>query len=108
MAEVTKNYAYSIYSFNNGVIQNLTCRIHPVVIFNILDHYMRRNDDHRSIGTLVGYIHDGIVEIRNSFPVPHTEGQVVAVDNEAYSNFYSLHRRVSPKDIALGWYVFYY
>lgn len=64
---------------------------------------MRRNDDHRAIGTLLGYIHDGIVEIKNSFPVPHTEGNVVAVDTEAFNNFYGLHRRVSPKEIPLGW-----
>lgn len=33
----------------------LFCRVHPVVLFNIVDSYERRNEDaHRVIGTLLG------------------------------------------------------
>lgn len=55
------------------------CHIHPMVIFNVLDHHIRRPDADRVIGVLLGNISDetGIVEVRNCFPVPHSEGESV-------------------------------
>jgi len=51
-----------------------SCKIHPVVLFQILDHHSRRKDGQkRVIGTLLGVVSGHTVEIRNSFPVPHTE-----------------------------------
>lgn len=49
-------------------------KIHPLVVFNILDHFLRRPfGSTRVIGTLLGvYHHDGTVEVRNSFAVPHS------------------------------------
>jgi len=82
-----------------------TCKVHPVVIFNILDHFIRRNEGQtRVIGTLTGINADGIIEIRNSFPVPHTEGEQVGVDMDFYHNMLDLHHRVSPKETVVGWY----
>lgn len=53
-------------------------RVHPVVIFNILDQFLRRSEGQdRVIGTLLGLNVDGVIEIRNCFPVPHTEGEQV-------------------------------
>jgi hypothetical protein len=52
-------------------------KVHPVVIFSILDHYIRRNEGYRVIGTLTGNMNDGIIEIKNCYPVPHTEGEQV-------------------------------
>jgi hypothetical protein len=52
-------------------------KIQPIVIFNILDHYLRKSDGSRVIGTLLGTNVDGIVEITNSFPVPHSESDEV-------------------------------
>ena len=53
----------------------LTAKIHPLVIFNICDCYVRRPDQaERVIGTLLGSIlPDGTVDIRNSYAVPHSE-----------------------------------
>jgi len=82
-----------------------TCKVHPVVIFNILDHFIRRNEGQpRVIGTLTGINVEGIIEIRNSFPVPHTEGEQVGVDMEFHHNMLDLHHRVSPKETIVGWY----
>jgi len=82
-----------------------SCKVHPVVIFNILDHFIRRNEGQpRVIGTLVGINIDGVLEIRNSFPVPHTEGEQVGVDMEFHHNMLDLHHRVSPKETIVGWY----
>jgi len=81
-------------------------RVHPVVIFNILDHFIRRNEaGQRVIGTLTGVaLNDGVFEIRNSFPVPHTEGEQVGVDMEYHHNMLDLHHKVSPKETIVGWY----
>ena len=52
----------------------LNVKVHPVVLFSIIDHYARRNEgQERVIGTLLGTVRDGEVEIRNCFPVPHNE-----------------------------------
>ena len=51
-----------------------SCRVHPVVALSVLDHFMRRRDGQtRVIGTLLGAEKDGVVHIKSSFPVPHTE-----------------------------------
>jgi translation initiation factor 3 subunit F len=47
---------------------------------------------------------DGVIEIRNCFPVPHTEGEQVGVDMEFHHNMLDLHHRVSPKENIVGWY----
>ena len=55
--------------------QSLTAKVHPLVVFNICDCYVRRPDQaERVIGTLLGsIIPDGTVDIRNSYAVPHNE-----------------------------------
>ena len=62
-----------------GVAPYNRCHIHPMVVFNILDHHIRRPEADRVIGALLGTISEetGIVEIRNCFPVPHSEGEQV-------------------------------
>jgi translation initiation factor 3 subunit F len=55
-------------------------QVHPLVLFNILDHYIRRNEGQdRVIGTLLGTkTGSQTVTITNSFPVPHSEGEQVS------------------------------
>jgi hypothetical protein len=62
-----------------GVAPYNRCHIHPMVVFNILDHHIRRPEADRVIGALLGTISEetGVVEIRNCFPVPHSEGEQV-------------------------------
>jgi hypothetical protein len=67
----------SIFSQKSQIQNGPFCRIHPVVIFSILDHYIRRPEGDRVIGTLVGSVNEGIIEIKSSFPVPHSEGEQV-------------------------------
>jgi hypothetical protein len=59
----------------------LCAQVHPLVLFNILDHYIRRNEgQERVIGTLLGVqSSSNSVTITNSFPVPHSEGEQVRV-----------------------------
>ncbi|KAJ1965063.1 hypothetical protein GGI12_001014 [Dipsacomyces acuminosporus] len=70
------------------------CYIHPVVLFSILDHFLRRNENQeRVIGTLLGVRSDDgrVVEVRSCFAVPHfeTEDQV---------------ERASTREQIVGWY----
>ena len=56
--------------------RSFTVSVNPVVLFSILDHYLRRQEkQHRVIGTLLGVrSEDGSeVEVRNCFHVPHDE-----------------------------------
>jgi len=86
--------------------QQVQVKVHPVVIFSILDHFVRRNDESqtRVIGSLLGTNIDGVIEITNCFPVPHTEEESVWVDEEFVKIMIELHKKASPKESLLGWY----
>jgi translation initiation factor 3 subunit F len=48
--------------------------IHPVVLFSIVDSFERRNEEaKRVIGTLLGVVDKGVVEVKSCFGVPHNE-----------------------------------
>ncbi|XP_044256111.1 eukaryotic translation initiation factor 3 subunit F-1 [Tribolium madens] len=84
---------------------NLQVKIHPVVLFQIVDAYERRNaDSHRVIGTLLGNVDKGIVEVINCFCVPHKEtvDQVEAELNYAM-DVHDLNRRVNSNESIVGW-----
>eukprot|EP00656_Telonema_subtile_P034363 TRINITY_DN38460_c0_g1_i1.p1 TRINITY_DN38460_c0_g1~~TRINITY_DN38460_c0_g1_i1.p1 ORF type:complete len:296 (-),score=87.26 TRINITY_DN38460_c0_g1_i1:59-946(-) len=82
------------------------CKVHPSVVFTILDHHSRRKEgQERVIGTLLGSNVDGVIEIQNCFPVPHNENEEqVAVDMEFHHNMYKLHQQVNKKEEIVGWY----
>ncbi|PPQ70444.1 hypothetical protein CVT26_013938 [Gymnopilus dilepis] len=80
--------------------------IHPVALFSILDHYLRRTEHQdRVIGTLLGTRHENEVEVRSSFAVLHSEtDEQVAVDMDYHRTMYELHHKVNPKEVIVGWY----
>lgn len=82
------------------------CKLHPVVVFSILDHFSRRNEKQvNAIGTLLGVRNEGVIEITNSFPVPHTEeGSAVTLNTEFHKSMYELHQRANVKEVVVGWY----
>ncbi|BAT86409.1 hypothetical protein LR48_Vigan03g295000 [Vigna angularis] len=87
--------------------QSFSAKVHPLVIFNICDCYVRRPDQaDRVIGTLLGSVlPDGTVDIRNSYAVPHNESiEQVALDIEYHHNMLISHQKVNPKEIIVGWY----
>lgn len=90
---------------NSGVRQ---VQLAPVVLFNVLDHFIRRSDSsQRVIGTLLGRVaSNGEVYVSDSFPLPHFEngGDEVAVDSEYFTKMYELHRRVQASAEVVGWY----
>ncbi|CAK8677795.1 unnamed protein product [Clavelina lepadiformis] len=81
-------------------------KVHPVVLFSIIDSYERRKEDaKRVIGSLLGTVDANSVTITNSFCVPHTESEdEVAFDMEFARNMFDLHRRVNPREVIVGWY----
>jgi len=88
-----------------GFGSQMNVKVHPVVIFNILDHFIRRPEGQdRVIGTLLGVNVEGTIEIRNCFPVPHTEGETLAVDKPFHRSMCDLHQRTAPKEVIVGWY----
>ncbi|KAK3100387.1 hypothetical protein FSP39_019123 [Pinctada imbricata] len=85
---------------------SLVCRVHPVVLFSIIDSFERRNEDaKRVIGTLLGSYEKGAVEVTNCFAVPHNESEdEVAADLEYARNMYELHKKVNASEVIVGWY----
>ncbi|KZS88159.1 Mov34-domain-containing protein [Sistotremastrum niveocremeum HHB9708] len=83
-----------------------TVTVHPVALFSILDHFLRRTDSQdRVIGTLIGTRNENEVEVRNCFAVLHSEtSEQVAVDIEYHHSMFELHHRVNPKEVIVGWY----
>ncbi|KAG7447573.1 eukaryotic translation initiation factor 3 [Guyanagaster necrorhizus] len=80
--------------------------IHPVALFSILDHYLRRTDNqNRVLGTLLGTRTDTRVEVRSSFAVLHSESsEQMAVDMDYHRTMYDLHHKVNSKEVIVGWY----
>ncbi|KAL1290318.1 hypothetical protein HN51_058775 [Arachis hypogaea] len=95
------------FSSSSSSSTSLSARVHPLVVFNICDCYVRRPDQaERVIGTLLGSVlPDGTVDIRNSYAVPHNESvDQVALDIEYHHNMLISHQKVNPKEVIVGWY----
>ncbi|KAG4109924.1 hypothetical protein ERO13_D13G017500v2 [Gossypium hirsutum] len=98
---------HTVLQLSTPSTANLSAKVHPLVIFNICDCYVRRPDQaERVIGTLLGSVlPDGTVDIRNSYAVPHTESaEQVALDIEYHHNMVVSHQKVNPKEVIVGWY----
>lgn len=53
---------------------NINVKVHPVVLLQICDSYIRRGEKQdRVIGTLLGTVSEGTVNVSRCFVVPHTE-----------------------------------
>ncbi|XP_019454652.1 PREDICTED: eukaryotic translation initiation factor 3 subunit F-like isoform X2 [Lupinus angustifolius] len=95
------------FSSSSSSSHSLSARVHPLVVFNICDCYVRRPDQaERVIGTLLGSVlTDGTLDIRNSYAVPHNESiDQVALDIEYHHNMLLSHQKVNPKEVIVGWY----
>jgi len=80
--------------------------IHPVILFSILDQYIRRDNNDRVIGSLLGFFgNDGVVQVTNCFPVPHNEKpDQFALNMDFHKRMIGLHSTVSPHQQIVGWY----
>jgi len=82
------------------------CIIHPVVVLEILDQFVRAEDQDRVIGTLLGVNVDGVIEVRSSYPVPYTtnEEEVMEPNVEFHRKMYQNKLRTNPQELIVGWY----
>ncbi|KAJ0102521.1 hypothetical protein Patl1_06546 [Pistacia atlantica] len=95
------------FASSSSSTANITAKVHPLVIFNICDCYVRRPDQaERVIGTLLGSVlPDGTVDIRNSYVVPHNEfSDQVALDIEYHHTMLKSHLKVNPQEVIVGWF----
>jgi len=125
----TNGESSSSSSITNVVSQVI---VHPLVLMSILDHHSRRAEDSgRVVGTLLGMKHtttisgssndsngetstststsgqptSTIVEITNSFAVPHAErGEEVAFGTNYNKEMLNLHLLANKKESVVGWY----
>lgn len=89
----------------------ITCKVHPVVVLNIIDFYERRPEtkdgaQSKVIGTLLGTYEKGVVEVTNCYSVPHAEikneeAQMQTTFNKEMSDLY---RKSNPNEIPVGWF----
>jgi translation initiation factor 3 subunit F len=82
-------------------------KLHPVVVFSVLDHYKRRQDGQtRVIGTLLGRYEGSVVYVTNCFPVPHVEeGEFkVSINIEYHNTMLALQQQVNANEVVVGWY----
>jgi translation initiation factor 3 subunit F len=98
----------TVEALSVGDKEKLVVKLHPTVVFSILNNFVRRNDrESRVIGTLLGTIKDGVVEVTESFAVPHMERKdelFVAINKEYHKQMISFHRRINRKERIVGWY----
>jgi len=85
----------------------MRCRIHTVVVFTILDGYMRRTENMDLFGTLLGNVSEGnIIEITDCFVVhnkPLDDGSI-QVQKDQCESMYELKQKVNPKEQVIGWF----
>jgi len=83
-----------------------TVTVHPVALFSILDHFLRRNpNEDRVIGTLLGTRVDNVIQVKSSFAVLHKESEEqVAVDFDYHRTMFELHQKVNSRETIVGWY----
>jgi len=80
-------------------------KIHPTVIFSIIDSYERRSEKMtRVVGTLLGTNIQGNIEVTDSFVVPHRDGDEVALDVEFAKNSINSYKKVNPTVSIVGWF----
>ncbi|CAH0561084.1 unnamed protein product [Brassicogethes aeneus] len=93
------------FLFDVKMALNLQVKVHPVVLFQIVDAFERRNaDSQRVIGTLLGTLDKGVVEVTNCFCVPHKEYDDQVEAELAYAmDIYELNKRVNSNEAIVGW-----
>ena len=94
----------SVITLPVGCTENRVA-VHPATLFTMIDAYVRRNEGQaRVIGTLLGTISDGVIEIKNCFAVPHSESDdQVAVDVVHHQTMAELQKKVNSRERIVGW-----
>lgn len=88
-------------------MSNIDVKVHPVVLFNIIDSFERRSrKTPRVFGTLLGNVDKlGNVEVTSCFVVLYREkdGELY-IDLNLARELGDLHRKVNPNEVIVGWF----
>lgn len=83
-------------------------RLHATAMFAILNSHSRREDKQaRVIGTLLGILQEGFIDVTDCFTVPHiekTDEIFVAINKDYHKAMYTAHKRINRKEMIIGWY----
>lgn len=94
--------------FDISSFPSIKCRVHPVVIFTILDGYIRREEDQQYvIGSLMGVMSEGnLLEITDCFVDRHslTDEGLLQIIKDHHESMYELKQRINPKEQVVGWF----
>ncbi|KAF8822956.1 putative eukaryotic initiation factor-3, subunit 5 [Cardiosporidium cionae] len=86
----------------------IKCRLQPVVVFTILDAYVRREDkQNHVIGTLLGTVIDSnTVDITDCFVDRHslTDMGLLQIIKDQHELMFELKQKVNPKEQVVGWF----
>lgn len=88
-------------------MSNIDVKVHPVVLFNIIDSFERRSKKTpRVFGTLLGNVDKlGNVEVSNCFVVLYREKEgELYIDLNLARELGDLHRKVNPNESIVGWF----
>jgi len=92
-------------------VSSQNCLIHPAVVSNILDHYLRRPQDQKNVaGALLGFADGNNIDIQTCFGVPLSlakddAGRTVAeIEKEYCQKMLKFQRKVNPKEGLVGLY----
>jgi hypothetical protein len=88
-------------------VKQLHCSIHPTIVSNILDHFLRRpQGENTVVGTLLGGVDGQLVDIQTCFSVPlEKDDQKYTMDKEYLQKMLKFNRKVNPKEDLVGLYV---
>jgi translation initiation factor 3 subunit F len=85
-----------------------TVKVHPTVVFSILNHFSRRSDlGTRVIGTLLGKKNGNEIEITNCFGEPFVEEVdkiEIKTNPEYHKQMYNAHLLINKQEVIVGWY----
>jgi len=107
MTEATKTKNNVLVDKDSSTLE---IRLHPLVIINISDHYVRakvqgEKQDPRVVGAIVGVQNGRTVEIFNSYELKYdTVDGLVVFDLEFLANKSEQFKKVFPTYDVLGWY----
>jgi hypothetical protein len=84
--------------------------IHPNITPNILEHFLRKPEDHQIVvGVLLGTIDGTQYDISSCFAVPMAKesdsDQEFIIDSEYLEKMLKFYRKVNPKEGLLGLYI---
>ena len=96
-------------NLNRGLItKQMHCSLHPSIVSQILDHYMRKpNEQSTVMGALLGSVDGSNVGIQTSFGIPFSQqkdGSVISVDFDYAEKMQRFQRKVNPKEGMIGLY----